>query len=39
MTDAEVIKEVMGKFDEYRAKWVAKFGNDTGFNKWFITKI
>ena len=39
MTAAETIRELMNKFNEYRAKWVATYGNDNGFNDWFTKQV
>ena len=33
------VKELMSKYNEYRAKWVAEYGNDKGFNKWFTAQV
>ena len=35
---AKALVELMNKFDEYRAKWIAEFGNDEGFGEWFFTQ-
>ena len=39
MTEVEALKEVMTRYDEYRARWIAKYGNDKGFDKWFTLQI
>lgn len=37
--DAKTFKEIMDKFNEYREKWINKFGNDYGFNEWFNIQV
>ena len=32
---AEAIKELMEKYNEYRARWIEIYGTDAGFNEWF----
>ena len=36
---AKTIKELMEKYNEYRAKWIAQNGNDEGFNAWFTGQV
>lgn len=39
MNTAEALKELMEKFDAARVAWVARFGNDHGFNEWFTQQV
>jgi hypothetical protein len=39
MTNLEAIRQVMTKYNEYRALWIAKNGNDEGFDAWFSTQV
>ncbi len=34
-----ILKEIMDRFNEYRAKWIEKYGNDSGFNEWFTRQV
>lgn len=36
---AKVMKEVMDKYDEYRAKWIDKHGDDKGYDAWFTQQV
>ena len=36
---AEAIAELMNRYNEYRAKWIAAFGNDNGFDAWFTAQV
>lgn len=33
------IKYLMDLWDTARAAWLERFGNDIGFDKWFLNKI
>lgn len=33
--DVDSFREIMEKFNEARARWLQKYGNDDGFNEWF----
>jgi hypothetical protein len=33
------LKELMDRYDEYREKWVARFGSPIGYDDWFRRKI
>lgn len=35
----EAFAELMNTYNENRAKWVAKFGNDNGFDAWFTSQV
>jgi len=35
----ELMAELMSKYDEQRAKWLAKYGTDEGFNDWFTQQV
>ena len=37
--EAETIKELMQKYDEYRAWWININGTDEGFNAWFSKQV
>ena len=40
MTNAqEALKELMEKYNEFRAKWLSFYGNDNGFNEWFTVQV
>lgn len=36
---ADAFRELMARFNEYRAKWIAAFGTDAGFGDWFTKQI
>jgi hypothetical protein len=36
---ASALKELMDAYNEYRAKWIEMFGDDTGFDRWFTTEV
>lgn len=38
-TTAEVIRDLMAKWDATRAAWIARFGSDDGFQEWFTAQI
>jgi len=31
----KAMRELMAKYDEFKAKWEKRFGTDLGFNEWF----
>lgn len=31
----EIIREIMAAYDNARAVWLERFGNDSGFDEWF----
>lgn len=33
------LRELMQASDLARAAWIARFGNDDGFNDWFIKQV
>lgn len=37
MTDT--IRELMNAYDEYRARWISRFGTEDGFNDWFTQQV
>ena len=37
--EAKTIKELMGKYDLYRAWWMNENGLDEGFDDWFTKQI
>ena len=37
--DAQIIRELMDRYNEYREKWIATFGNDEGFDPWFTDQV
>ena len=39
ITSVEAFKELMEKYNENRAAWVQKFGNDNGFDAWFTKEV
>lgn len=39
MTTAQLIAELMAKYNENRAKWVALHGNTDGFDAWFTKQV
>lgn len=36
---AAAFRELMAKFNEFRAKWIAAYGTDEGFNEWFSKQV
>lgn len=32
---ADTFRELMNRYDEKRAEWIARFGSDAGFDAWF----
>ena len=38
-TITEAIKEIMKQYDEKRAEWIIKYGNDEGFDAYFNTQV
>ncbi len=36
---ASTLKELMQAYDDNRAKWIAEFGSDAGFNEWFTNQV
>lgn len=38
-TFADDMKELMKHYDSFRAKWLAEFGTDDGFNAWFTERL
>jgi hypothetical protein len=39
MTASTLIAELMAKYDESRAKWVALCGSADGFDAWFTQQV
>lgn len=39
MNAAEIIRELMEKYDAARAAWMAEYGTDDGFDAWFTSQI
>lgn len=40
MTPAQLaLKELIEAYNELRAKWLALFGNDAGFDAYFTTQV
>ena len=39
MTEVALIAELMNKYDASRAKWIAQFGNSSGFDAWFTKQV
>ena len=39
MTTANLIAELMAKYDDNRAKWIAQRGNANGFDAWFTQQV
>ena len=38
-TTAEIVKEVIERYVEAKAKWIEKFGTDYGFHAWFTEQV
>ena len=38
-TFTETLRELLGKYDEKRAEWIAAFGTDAGYDKWFTHQV
>ena len=34
-----ILREIIEAWDETRARWIARFGNDEGFSEWFTRQI
>lgn len=39
MSDTETLRELMATYDERRAEWIEKHGNDVGFDRWFTDRV
>ena len=39
ITTIEAIQELMDKWNEYRGKWIEKFGSDKGFDIYFTQQV
>lgn len=39
MSNTETIKELIAAYDERRAAWIEKRGNDAGFDRWFTDQV
>jgi len=40
MTDTQLaLKELIEKYNEFRAKWITLYGADKGFDAWFTTQV
>ncbi len=39
MTEANLIAELMAKYDENRAKWIVMRGTAEGFDEWFTMQV
>ena len=39
MSDIETLRELMAAYDEHRAAWIEKRGNDAGFDRWFTDQV
>ena len=37
--DSQTFKEIMARYDEKRAQWIADYGTDKGFNEWFTRQV
>ena len=35
----ETLREMLNKYNEARAKWIAAFGSDEGFEQWFAQQL
>ena len=38
-TGANIIRELMQRWDEYRAKWIDAHGTEEGFSDWFTAQV
>ena len=36
---AAALRELMGVYNDLRAKWINQHGNDEGFSSWFWNKV
>ena len=36
---AEIMPEVMNKYNELRSNWIKKFGSEEGFRDWFTERF
>ncbi len=39
MDTTQALRELLTRWDEYRAKWIAAYGNDDGFSAWFSKQV
>lgn len=39
MTTVEALAEMMQKYNEYQAKWIAFHGTKEGFDAWFTQQV
>ena len=39
MTTAEIIEELMNRYDETRQEWINWTGSDEGSNEWFTEQV
>lgn len=39
MGTAQIIEELMTKYDDLRSKWIERFGTADGFDAWFTEKV
>ena len=37
--EAETIREIMNNYDEYRERWICRYGTDEGFDAWFTEQV
>ena len=35
----EIIAEILGKYIEYRERWIKENGSDKGFDTWFTKQV
>jgi hypothetical protein len=33
------LRELMARWDEYRAKWIETYGTEEGFSEWFTQQV
>jgi hypothetical protein len=36
---AETLRELMAEYNERKPQWIAKYGSEEGFDKWFLGQI
>jgi hypothetical protein len=36
---ADDLRELMARWDEYRAKWIETYGTEEGFSEWFTQQV
>lgn len=38
-TDADVLRELMARYNERRTQWIVQYGTADGFDAWFTQQV